>query len=583
VSRKYQKTAERRECSPEAIDSATVERLALAVAKPGSDALVIDQDNQSADRMPISEAAGSGVCFAIELAEDVVGLDADNKGAARWVATWLMSELERRKIPPVVLNSGRPGHLHLFARVTDPALKQEIEIAARFAGCNVRAGQRIRPPLSPHRSGLPVSLVTPANAAQALLALAPIDEQKPTIKRRGPSGRIFALLRDGYREGHYNSRSEVIQAIALAAVNQQYSEEWLFTVLRNPQNRAGEKVQRMTEAEARRYVARSYCKAQAYAAAHPAFGHRGEAVAAIREKIDRATDLILLSAGSGQTGATDYSVTAAHLTIARRIGSLTYGASDREVAQLAGVSRPTVIKAHRRLVKRGVLKRIRRPVFGATTASQWRIGLPSESVADITNPVLMGGVRLIGKADHTTPGADLWRRGGLGKSKCRVWSLLATPQTAAQLAPQLNIKVRSVWDHLWALEEQGLCVRDHNGRWHRQRNVNFDVVAKRLGVAGAGARQRAFHQHEREVFRQQVHRHRAQVHLRMDKAVAVIGTTDSKPGETLTSCGDSDYSNAIRRSECKRECGGEYDPELAETIATVERVFPGARLVKLTR
>jgi hypothetical protein len=69
----------------------------------------------------------------------------------------------------------------------------------------------------------------------------------------------------------------------------------------------------------------------------------------------------------------------------------------------------------------------------------------------------------------------------------------------------------------------------------------------------------------------------------MDKAVAAIGTTTSKPRETLRSCGDNDYPSVIRRSECKGECGGEHDPELAETIAKVERVFPGARLVKFTQ
>jgi hypothetical protein len=71
-----------------------------------------------------------------------------------------------------------PGHLHVFAPVRDSRLKQEIEAAARFARCDVRAGQRIRPPLSPHRQGFPVSLVTPANAAQALAALASTGEPR---------------------------------------------------------------------------------------------------------------------------------------------------------------------------------------------------------------------------------------------------------------------------------------------------------------------------------------------------------------------------------------------------------------------
>jgi predicted ArsR family transcriptional regulator len=117
----------------------------------------------------------------------------------------------------------------------------------------------------------------------------------------------------------------------------------------------------------------------------------------------------------------------------------------------------------------------------------------------------MGGVRPTGKADHT-PGADLWRRGkGLGKSNYRLWSLLTSPKTAAELATTLGIKVRTVWDHLWTLEYWGLCMRDVDGKWHRC-DVDVDAVAKRLGIAGEGARQRARHACEREINTQRLRR-----------------------------------------------------------------------------
>jgi hypothetical protein len=60
VSGTNQKTAQNCVRSAEAVDAETVERLALAVAKLGSDALLIDQENQSAGRAPIREAARSG-------------------------------------------------------------------------------------------------------------------------------------------------------------------------------------------------------------------------------------------------------------------------------------------------------------------------------------------------------------------------------------------------------------------------------------------------------------------------------------------------------------------------------------------
>jgi hypothetical protein len=298
----------------EAVDAETVEMLAEAIAKPGSDALLIDKDNCSHGRVSIREGARSGASFAVELADDVLGLDVDRREAAHWVRNFLREQLETRKIPMVVQNSGMPGHLHLFARVADAGLKREIEAAARLFGCDVRVKQRIRPPLSPHRLGFPVSLITPANAIEAIRALAPADELA-SGKRTGPSGRMFSLLRDGDRHGRYRSRSEVIQALATMAANQGYSVHWLLKVLLNPSNRAGEKVQEMSEMEARRYVEQSFRKARAFVANNPAFLNRNDAAADIVEKIDRATDIVLRSAGPGQAGATDYSVLAAHLAI----------------------------------------------------------------------------------------------------------------------------------------------------------------------------------------------------------------------------------------------------------------------------
>jgi hypothetical protein len=75
---------------------------------------------------------------------------------------------------PVLVESGQPGHLHLFCRITDPAARTRYLNLARQRGIDVRQGHnRIRPPLSPHRNGLPVRLLTPEDPQQALAALAP--------------------------------------------------------------------------------------------------------------------------------------------------------------------------------------------------------------------------------------------------------------------------------------------------------------------------------------------------------------------------------------------------------------------------
>jgi len=108
----------------EAVNAEIVEMLAEAIAKPGSDALLIDKDNCLRSRVSIREAARSGASFAVELADDMVGLDVDRREAARWVRNFLMKHLESLRLPIVVQNSGTPGHLHLFARVADAGLKR---------------------------------------------------------------------------------------------------------------------------------------------------------------------------------------------------------------------------------------------------------------------------------------------------------------------------------------------------------------------------------------------------------------------------------------------------------------------------
>lgn len=340
----------------EAVDAESVEMLAEAIAKPGSDALLIDRDNRSHGRVSIRKAARSGMSFAVELADDMVGLDVDRREAAQWVRNFLVEQLETRKIPMVVLNSGTPGHLHVFAHVPDSDFKREIETAARFAGCTVRVGQRIRPPLSPHRCGLQISLISPAAPVEALNALARPKPIEIHSRRRSFSGRIFALLREGDRESKYLSRSEVVQALALAAVNAELSEAWLLKVCLDPKNRGGEKVQELArtngEAEAQRYVARVYRNAHQFAAANPPFRNRSAAFAKIDE-IERAVDG---DAGrwKGRAGATDRVVLEAHFKIALRSGGLEHGASVREIALLAGInSISTVSTAQRRLERDG--------------------------------------------------------------------------------------------------------------------------------------------------------------------------------------------------------------------------------------
>jgi hypothetical protein len=495
-----QQRAEKTQPPAEALDTELVRRLALAISRRGGDALLIDPNNLPAGHMPILEAARSGHCFAVLPADEVLSLDVDQSRAARYLLNELLPELERRNLRAVVWNSGTIGHLHLLARISDPALKAAIEGAARLHGCDVRAGQRIRPPLSRHRLDYRVSLVYPKTVGEALAVLAPAREpqrlsQSPAINSEpGLSAQMLLLLREGDREGKYLSRSEVIQALALASVNAGLSEAWLAEVLLDVRNRAGEKVRQIlaekSERAARQYVHRSYEKARARFVQIPPFRDRSDVLAAIDE-IEHAADAMTRRGGAG---ATDRAVLQAHMIIARRVCRLNYGAAVREVAELSGVaSLGTVSVSHRRLVTDGWLFVLQPSTRKAPTRYLLRLPKGTQPNTHITGGGVRSNVRL---TSALTPVAEAWRWGALGLTKWRVWRALGG-QTVRQLSEQMRIGRRAVRAHLSCLTAWGLAERDSGGRWHR---IEGDLgrIAQALGTAGEASRQHQRHRRDRE-------------------------------------------------------------------------------------
>jgi hypothetical protein len=190
--------------------------LALAVAEPGRHALLIDRNNDAVGWLSLPHAVSSGRCFTVKVAKDILALDADSVEKGRFVEEKARILLEAQGFPCVVVASGRDGHRHLFALIPEASQKETWASLFRKDGLDVR--DTIRPPLAPHRSGLPVRLVYPVTPELALEAL----KRRGSVDRsreRKLSRRMYQLLRFGDREGRYKSRSEVAMAIATAAVN----------------------------------------------------------------------------------------------------------------------------------------------------------------------------------------------------------------------------------------------------------------------------------------------------------------------------------------------------------------------------
>lgn len=139
--------------------------LALAVAQPGLPALVLGPAPYVHGLTSIERAAAEGVAFAVVLDVEVVGLDFDGPHQGS-LCDWLAAQLADRGLRPVVVASGGEGHRHLFCRVADPMARQAIKMASALLVCGTMT--MARPPLSPHRNGFPVHLISPASADTAL-------------------------------------------------------------------------------------------------------------------------------------------------------------------------------------------------------------------------------------------------------------------------------------------------------------------------------------------------------------------------------------------------------------------------------
>ena len=342
-------------CPPGGHETVTPEiilRFALAIGESGSGALLIDESNEAGGWASIEKAAQSGRAIAVEINPDVLALDADSTESGELLEVEARERMEAEGLAPVVVASGRIGHRHLFVRIHDPKQRRKWEEWARSRNIDVRKGNsRIRPPLFPHRQGQPAGLVYPVRISDALKCLKRREQVKEGAQQKRLSARTLRLLRFGDPDrGFYKSRSELVQAIVQGAINSGFGLDYIVKIFMDPQNAGGDKVREITRIKgsdkAFEYVEQSYRRALSTHRA--AFNDVDDVLAEIETIRREAIDLGM----KGRAGATDQSVLLAHLRIAARRKSLTYGASVREIAELAGVSSlATVSLAHQRLTQ----------------------------------------------------------------------------------------------------------------------------------------------------------------------------------------------------------------------------------------
>lgn len=305
------------------------------------------------------------------------------------------------------------------------------------------------------------------------------------------------LAGDAATLARYPTRSEAEQACiaSLVGAGHDFESIHVMFVTHPCAGKFGE-LWRESERDALRWLRLSYSRAERWSAMHESPGRaRGRAAQA----------WAMARPWPGATGNSDMAVYLAHAEIARQSGALTYAAPVRRLAELAGVTNPTVISANRRLVDAGLVRDAH--IWNGRMARLFYL----DALQTFTSSTHPNCEELV-KACN----ADAWRFRGLGKSALLVLEhLRATPgATAVELAASTGKHRTTVWR---ALERMAHMVDPDTGEvlrlveadgdgWRACDDVDLAAVARAVGTAGAGERQRARHEDERRGFRRAIAR-----------------------------------------------------------------------------
>ena len=483
-----------------------VRAFAEAVAAPGQKALLyrpggsneIERLTSLPTALHLAEAEGRPC--AVYLRPEILAGDYDQPEQAGAAVT-LAVELRAEGLQPVLVASGQPGRRHLFVRVDDVEQRALVRDRLKASGADVRSGkQPIRPPLSPHRLGLPSRLLAPTDATAALDALRGPESDEQARPRRGLSEATTRLLGRSPPPG---CRSELLMGALLGLANAGLDREQAWATLRSAP--LGGRYAGPGHGPRARFD-REWSKACRRVEEVPAYRDGADVRLHVETYLDASE---ADTCWRGVAGSSALAVLRAHAGIACRRGSTSYGASQRELAELAGLTLPTVRVANIRLRRLGLLSQTRPGGTrdGRRVATAWRLTLPNVATfyqsshtperGPIGKRSLRSGLTLDGLLRH-----DVSRWRALGKGFPALLLALESVGTArvCHLAARLGRHRVTVSNQLRRLVVQGLVKRSDGKRGFYQSLVEpealasrLDRVAVRLGTAGVGLRtQEAF-------------------------------------------------------------------------------------------
>lgn len=464
-------------------------RLARAVARADT-ARLLNPDNSAGPRMPLDRAIASGRAYFVsprlELLVVDVDLPADPAAAADVLAAFdlLLQEAARAGVPHATVPSGRPGHHHGYLVTGTGPARGRLERWARERGLDVRT-QGVRPPGSPHRrASVPAPWLPEPDEVDAVVTAlthpADVEATSRLAARLCPvtlPGRVQTAVRRGYAHAGYATASHARMALAVAVRARGGTFGLLETILRDRTSPLGVTFRDRPSSWQRAELVRLWEKAGAWIAT----GGRPDPHAHLR----RVAGAAAAWSWRGTAGGSDLAVLEELIRVGRRAGVRTVGAALADLAVGAGVSVDTARAATRRLAAAGWLHVV--ALETATTTRTYDLRVPA------------GADRSAGDADAPRVGsigdlgADIARRGGMGKVTMRVARLLVERPgvSTAAVAETLAMTQGAARFHLRKLARATLAVRDGASWILTAGAARLRAAGERLGVAGTRERQLA--------------------------------------------------------------------------------------------
>lgn len=419
----------------------------------------------------------------------VAFIDCDEARTFENVTNWLAGLGIRGDSYPVVQTASGEGR-HVYITLTGALSGDARDLSHEIGGGEFRygAGAFVVAPPSAINDGGKYSLISGDYSLRPTLEVKDVlpilgnreivTERKPTLSRKA-----VALLH-GRNIENYKSHSEAEQSLIASMVNAGFSfVEVLDLFNRHPCAGKYAELKSRNARNAERWLLKSYTEADKWAKTHESRARR-VAKSAIAWAESRAWQ--------GRTGAVDQLIYLAHANIAHRAGRLTYAASCRDLAELAGIGKTTATRATWRLCNTGLLVPDKKAV--ADSANVYQLGN-----LDIVEHSL--STSIVRKCP-TMSKHDVFRFSGLGKSAGQIWQALQErPASIDELAERTGRHIKTIEraiDRMAKLAdpltgEYLPMVASDDGEIYHPLPIDLDRIAHAVGTAGAGERQRKEH------------------------------------------------------------------------------------------